>query len=68
MLPGSSGDDLRKFHQSGQTSIRIKCEICSFVGNTKNKYREKQDHLVKFHFKEQIKAVIPKAQPYACPD
>ena len=34
---------------------------------TKNKYREKQDHLAKFHFKERIEAVMPKARPYACP-
>ena len=43
------------------------CEICGFVGSTKNKYRERLDHLANVHFKERLEAVIPKARPYACP-
>ena len=33
---------------------RNECEICGFVPYTKNKYREKQDHLAKSHFKVRI--------------
>merc|ERR1712045_1086638 len=30
------------------------CELCGFEPKTKNKYREKQDHLMNRHFKKQI--------------
>jgi hypothetical protein len=56
-----------KFKESGAASSRNECEICGFVPYTKNKYREKQDHLSKFHFKERIDAVMPANRPYACP-
>ena len=46
---------------------RNECEICGFVPYTKNKYREKSDHLAKFHFKERIDALMPKYRPYDCP-
>ena len=35
---------------------------------TKNKYREKQDHLARLHFKDKIDKVIPKCRPYKCPE
>jgi hypothetical protein len=35
----------------GKGTTRNECEICGFVPYTKNKYREKQDHLAKLHFK-----------------
>ena len=43
------------------------CELCGFEPKTKNKYREKQDHLVMKHFKEKIDKVILHCLPYACP-
>jgi len=44
------------------------CEICGFVPYTKNKYREKQDHMAKSHFKERIDGLLPSGSPYSCPD
>lgn len=43
------------------------CEICGFAPYTKNKYREKQDHLAKLHFKERIENLLPFGSPYCCP-
>ena len=57
-----------KFKDSGVGLSRNECELCGFVPYTKNKYREKQDHLAKFHFKERIEAVLPTSRPYSCPD
>ena len=56
-----------KFREAGAGLNRNECELCGFVPYTKNKYREKQDHLAKFHFKERIDAVLPTGRPYACP-
>ena len=44
------------------------CDICGFEPYTKNKYREKQDHLAKNHFKERIEALLPLTSPYTCPN
>ena len=46
----------------------LTCEFCGFEPRTKNKYREKQDHLVKKHFKDEIDKIIPFCSPYACPE
>ena len=43
------------------------CELCGFEPKTKNKYREKQDHLVMKHFKERIDKIFPHCRPYLCP-
>ena len=43
------------------------CELCGFEPKTKNKYREKQDHLVMKHFKERIDKIFPTCRPYSCP-
>lgn len=43
------------------------CELCGFEPKTKNKYREKQDHLVMKHFREKIDLVFPQRRPYSCP-
>jgi hypothetical protein len=43
------------------------CELCGFEPKTKNKYREKQDHLVMKHFKERIDKIFPHCRPYSCP-
>lgn len=44
------------------------CMICGFLPMTKNKYRELQDHLVRKHFNDRIKAVLPVRRPYMCPE
>lgn len=43
------------------------CELCGFEPKTKNKYREKQDHLVMKHFKDKIDKIFPHCRPYSCP-
>ena len=43
--------EYNKFRAAGVGLARNECEICGFTPYTKNKYREKQDHLAKFHFK-----------------
>ena len=43
------------------------CELCGFQPKTKNKYREKQDHLIFKHFKDQLDNVLPQSRPYICP-
>ena len=45
----------------------LTCELCGFEPRTKNKYREKQDHLVEKHFKDEIDKIIPFCSPYVCP-
>ena len=44
------------------------CMMCGFKATTKNKYRELQDHLVRRHFKDRIKAALPTRRPFMCPD
>ena len=44
------------------------CELCGFEPKTKNKYREKQDHLVMKHFKDRIDKIFPHCRPYKCPN
>ena len=46
----------------------LTCELCGFEPRTKNKYREKQDHLVEKHFKDEIDKIIPFCSPYVCPE
>lgn len=43
------------------------CELCGFEPKTKNKYREKQDHLVMKHFKQKVVNMFPQTRPYSCP-
>ena len=44
------------------------CMMCGFKATTKNKYRELQDHLVRRHFQDRIKAALPTRRPFMCPD
>ena len=44
------------------------CMICGFRARTKNKYRELQDHLVRQHYQDRIKAALPTRRPFMCPD
>jgi len=45
------------------------CELCGFNAKTKNKYREKQDHLMKWHFSQRIDEILPATgkKPFYCP-
>jgi len=45
------------------------CELCGFEPKTKNKYREKQDHLMNRHFKKQIDELVNNAhRNLKCPN
>ena len=46
------------------------CELCGFKAVTKNKYREKQDHMSKWHFSKRLELIIPQnsKKPFVCPD
>ena len=46
------------------------CELCGFKAITKNKYREKQDHISKWHFAKRLEMIIPQntKKPFLCPD
>ncbi|XP_023341404.1 uncharacterized protein LOC111711306 isoform X2 [Eurytemora carolleeae] len=61
-------EEYERYKEDAKSKIGIKneCEICGFIPYTKNKYREKQDHLAKMHFKEKIDRLLPK-RPYLCP-
>ena len=43
------------------------CELCGFEPRTKNKYREKQDHLISKHFREEINQILRYAPRNTCP-
>ena len=46
------------------------CELCGFKAVTKNKYREKQDHMAKWHYSKRLELIIPQntKKPFLCPD
>ena len=46
------------------------CELCGFKAVTKNKYREKQDHMSKWHYSKRLEMIIPQntKKPFLCPD
>jgi hypothetical protein len=53
--------EYERFRAKGSlTPSRNECEICGFLPYTKNKYREKQDHLAKSHFKVEGFLVSPR--------
>ena len=62
----------QRLHQTNMSKFDLSktnnCDICGFEPYTKNKYREKQDHLTKQHFKERIERLLPLTSPYICPD
>uniref|UniRef100_A0A0K2T3Y6 C2H2-type domain-containing protein n=1 Tax=Lepeophtheirus salmonis TaxID=72036 RepID=A0A0K2T3Y6_LEPSM len=62
--PTSINDSQARF----QTRSGHICVLCGFIPTTKNKYRELQDHLVRVHFREDIKAALPTRRPYLCPE
>ena len=44
------------------------CELCGFKPKTKNKYRERQDHLYMKHFKKEFDLIMPHVSPWICPE
>merc|ERR1719422_1545704 len=52
-------------HSAGSNS-RI-CELCGFEPKTKNKSRERMDHLAMKHFREQMISELRKDKPMKCP-
>ncbi|XP_023348325.1 zinc finger protein 84 isoform X3 [Eurytemora carolleeae] len=65
----------KNFFKSGtriwsKLPVRVhQCELCGFSAKTKNKYREKQDHLMKWHFSKRIERILPMTgkKPFMCP-
>ena len=45
----------------------LTCELCGFEPKTKNKYREKQDHMLRNHFMERMSEVFPTWNNFNCP-
>ena len=60
---GQMNNDKKAFAKTGHM-----CMVCGFRASTKNKYRELQDHLVRQHFQDRIKAALPTRRPFVCPD
>ena len=54
-------------HEGKKRYYVTTCELCGYVPTTKNKWREKQDHLARVHFKDKIDKIVPKCRPYKCP-
>ena len=53
---------------------RVICELCGFEPKTKNKRQDKEDHIIKVHFKAELDKVFSKQKyprkhkyPSACP-
>merc|ERR1719367_677595 len=49
------------------TSTTRMCEICGFEPKTKNKSRERMDHLAMKHFRDQMISELRKDKPMKCP-
>ena len=62
--------EYNKFRAAGVGLARNECEICGFTPYTKNKYREKQDHMSKWHYPSRLEIIIPQntKKPFLCPD
>ena len=43
------------------------CELCGFEPKTKNKSRERQDHLAMKHYRERIQADLTASTNFSCP-
>ena len=59
-------DDLLPKNESG-TRTHLTCELCGFEPKTKNKYRERQDHLLRAHFMHKMSEVFPTFSNFNCP-
>ena len=43
------------------------CELCGFEPKTKNKSRERQDHLAMKHYRDRIQADLTASTNFSCP-
>ena len=71
-IPGSSGIIQIKIKKPGaivekRGSTGRPCEICGFEPKTKNKSRERQDHLAMKHYRERIQQELTKVVNLKCP-
>ena len=57
----------RKSTNNQQNSNSRMCELCGFEPKTKNKSRERMDHLAMKHFREQMISELRKDKPMKCP-
>ena len=58
-------DLLPKNEQGSRTHLT--CELCGFEPKTKNKYRERQDHLLRTHFMDRMTEIFPTFHHFNCP-
>lgn len=49
------------------TRTRFTCDLCGFEPNSKNKFRAKQDHLMRVHFMDKINQIFPDLKVKICP-
>ena len=68
MLDPSASDTMRRKSSGshGMSTNRI-CELCGFEPKTKNKSRERMDHLAMKHFRDQMINELRKDKPMKCP-
>jgi hypothetical protein len=62
--PSSSSSGSGQQQQAGVTRL---CELCGFEPRTKNKSRERMDHLAMKHFRDQMISELRKDKPMRCP-
>ena len=68
MLDPSASDAIRrKSTGSHGISTTRMCELCDFEPKTKNKSRERMDHLAMKHFRDQMINELRKDKPMKCP-
>ena len=53
--------------QVEKVTNKLGCELCDFIPQTSNPYREKKDHQISIHFKDKIDKIIAKGSR-KCPD
>ena len=46
--------------QSEEVRNKLGCELCDFIPQTSNPWREKKDHQISVHFKAKMDKIIPK--------
>ena len=70
ILPKQFFDSEGKRIWAKMPSNAHQCELCGFKAVTKNKYREKQDHMSKWHYSKRLEMIIPQntKKPFLCPD
>ena len=66
-IPSSSSSSSTRTTQVIKSSSGRPCEICGFEPKTKNKSRERQDHLAMKHYKERIAADLATIKQFHCP-